>query len=999
MPEKKQTWQFDILDCDFCPITGLKVFKKNEWIDILCEENYTVSFALIGGRIIYVRPKGSYQKIGMAKLLEEREKFVKTVNLFSQPYVEIKDYSQVVGIPPRVGRNQFSQFLLDEHEKGHMLGYWGYNASWIIRTIFNVGVSLHKPQIPLKVVDTYQQAIMNAFEILHKHNLSMDYHQTEQERWNLVIEGTSVNLKIVGNKILYLKARGEIKETYLSKIFDFQMEVMKEANLFQQPYYYRIYDFSQFDKFEGSIKSKIANRLKELQRQLECRHVFCYGLPKSTKLIAQFIAKLLPMPVKFVEDLPQAIKFIQHEEANQKTHKKKSKEIIKGLKKVSRKKLNLYSEELLHIVASINWQQAGMEVERVSPENPLRSLLDALVLLKEDFDLILREKEERDYFLQLINSIPVALIVLGSQGLINTVNRSAQTLLGYSEEDFARLSLENLLQEEKLIKTIREHKNISSIETDLTLKNGNSVSVIFSSSIITDEAGEVKWIILTAVDNTLRKKAKEKIAEIAKDWQTTFDATKEMISIQSSDYSIINVNKCFAQSLNLPAKELIGKKCYEVMHRTQGPPPFCILKQGLNKPEGETTEYYDDQMGHLEISVYPIIEDDNSVKRVIHIIRDINERKRAEVEREEIQKKIFQSAKLASLGVLAAGVGHEINNPLAIIKGNVSLMEKNSKYMLQDESSLKQIIEAQKNAIDRIVKVVNGLRSYVNLDNDIVETINVNLTIEKVLSLIKTIYEKEGYIIETRLCQQELTIQGSTDQFQHIITTLLSNAKDSFKEREEGTIIIETIEEDESAIIKVSDNGKGIDPKIMPNIFDTFFTTKEVGKGMGLGLTIARNIIEKMEGHIEVESSLGQGSCFKIMLPLLNTQDDQIKASERVEKPLGNVLVVDDEEAIRLVLSNQLNELGYNVESACNGKEALSKILKTKYDLIFVDIKMPIMNGKELIRRIREEMPDYRGKIFIVSGIVDEDIRQIKVDGFLDKPFTERDILNLIQKI
>ncbi|MEI8347102.1 MAG: response regulator, partial [Pseudomonadota bacterium] len=198
-------------------------------------------------------------------------------------------------------------------------------------------------------------------------------------------------------------------------------------------------------------------------------------------------------------------------------------------------------------------------------------------------------------------------------------------------------------------------------------------------------------------------------------------------------------------------------------------------------------------------------------------------------------------------------------------------------------------------------------------------------------------------------------------------------------------------------IITVSDNGVGIEPESLDHIFDYFFSTKNMDEeGRGLGLSTCYSIIQEMKGHINVESRPTEGTSFTITLPLSH---HPLSNATRFK---GKILVVDDEEYIRIIMQEMLEDMGLTVHTAINGKDALNKIFKDHYDLIFTDIKMPEMDGLELIKRLRSD-PNFTSKIVVITGNFQEELFrnnpdnvQSQIDGFINKPFNPDHITDVL---
>lgn len=373
---------------------------------------------------------------------------------------------------------------------------------------------------------------------------------------------------------------------------------------------------------------------------------------------------------------------------------------------------------------------------------------------------------------------------------------------------------------------------------------------------------------------------------------------------------------------------------------------------------------------------------------------DITENKILEEEKNEIQKKLFHSSKLAAIGELAAGVGHEINNPLAIINGTIYLMKKNI-----DQSVLPSLEIIEKSCL-RIKNIVDGLRSFAREDDVTQEELNINSIIDETVGLANSLYEREHIKIEKDLQAKDCFVVGRVGHVQQVLMNILTNAKDALAGSAEAKIKIGTRNCGKSIKIAISDNGVGIKNESLPNIFKSFYSTKKANMGTGLGLSISQDIVHKMGGDIHVDSEENVGSTFTITLPfgrLETTLDlsDEIKLWHLT----GRVLLVDDEEDIRNILSSILKEIGFEVVEASDGVEAIEILQNSKFTFVLTDINMPELSGDHLIDYILNQNRDE--KIIAISGgvmIGENDDLLSKVDGFIRKPFSPIEIFTQLKK-
>ena len=249
------------------------------------------------------------------------------------------------------------------------------------------------------------------------------------------------------------------------------------------------------------------------------------------------------------------------------------------------------------------------------------------------------------------------------------------------------------------------------------------------------------------------------------------------------------------------------------------------------------------------------------------IILDITERKLRDEEIEAKQKYMNHQLKLASLGELAAGVGHEINNPLAIIQNVLRKISKKATQGRINESEIKHFLDMGTEASVRIAKITEGLRVFSRADSKMNEDFDLRDSIQTTVDLVTELYRHENITIQFLCDEEQFFINANRGRIDQVIMNLLANAKDALQDKDHGSIKVSLKSIEDNCQISVSDNGTGIPDKIRNKIFDHFFTTKEVGKGTGIGLSLVNSIIQEHRGSIDMHSS-NLGTTFNITLPL-----------------------------------------------------------------------------------------------------------------------------------
>ena len=312
------------------------------------------------------------------------------------------------------------------------------------------------------------------------------------------------------------------------------------------------------------------------------------------------------------------------------------------------------------------------------------------------------------------------------------------------------------------------------------------------------------------------------------------------------------------------------------------------------------------------------------------------------------------------------------------------------------------------NSTKRIAKIVKDLKIFARNNKEVVSNLDIRSVIENTVSIVEVIYKKEGVTIESFFNAKKNTIKGNHDRFSQIVLNLLSNAKDALEKSENKNIKIEITNRDNFIDMKISDSGCGISEDALDKIFDTFFTTKEAGKGTGLGLWIVHNIVGSLNGKISVNSQLGVGTTFTVSLPISDEPSDQVEKSNindvRIMSTLkGTVLLVDDELDIRQSIKHHLIKQGLDVVEAYDGESAL-KILKTTiFDFLITDIKMPNLDGKKLIQEARN-IHGKNLKIIAMTGMLgssetESNPLHFDSDVLIAKPFSMHEMTEHIKKL
>ncbi len=384
-----------------------------------------------------------------------------------------------------------------------------------------------------------------------------------------------------------------------------------------------------------------------------------------------------------------------------------------------------------------------------------------------------------------------------------------------------------------------------------------------------------------------------------------------------------------------------------------------------------------------------------------------------EQERER-EEQLRQSQKLESIGRLTGGIAHDFNNMLTAINGYSDLMLRH----LSTDDPLRRYVEEIKKAGERSAALTQQLLAFSRQQVLQSKVINLNEIITDTTLMLERLIG-ENIQLHTDLDSDLGRVEGDPGQLTQVLMNLVVNACDAMPDGGNLTINTKNVYLDESGsnqftsgkmgyyiLLEVTDTGIGIDAETLQHIFEPFFTTKEVGKGTGLGLATAYGIIKQSGGFINVHSKLGEGTAFQIYLPGIEQEVESNSEDRKLDNsPKGaeTILIVEDEDIVRALTRQILEESGYQVIEASNGIEALSicKNQANKIHLLMTDVMMPKMNGYELAEKLLKDQPDLR--VLFTSGYTDDEIIRHNIieaeNNFIQKPFTFDTLTNKVREI
>ncbi len=469
--------------------------------------------------------------------------------------------------------------------------------------------------------------------------------------------------------------------------------------------------------------------------------------------------------------------------------------------------------------------------------------------------------------------------------------------------------------------------------------------------------------------------------------------------------SVRRANGPAQRFLGLTWSELSGRFVVDFAGRTwwedgsdcppEAYPVSRCLRTGL--PQGPDTLGVEQPGGEIRWGVFtaiPLPEGERNGAVVTFL--DITERKQTEEERERIQAQLQLADRLASLGTLAAGVAHEINNPLTYVIGNLERLA-----LTADPHAGRLVAQALEGA-GRVREIVTNLNGFSRARSDDPSTFDVRRALDAAIAMAQVEWRHRARL--ARGYDTSVIAQGSEGAAVQVFLNVILNAAQAIPpgQVDQHTICVGCSRADPWVVVEVADTGVGMDAETIQRAFDPFFTTKPVGEGTGLGLSISNGLVNAMGGRLEIESPASGGTTVRVWL-CAETSASRPVPSVRVEPTSGGgrILIVDDEPEIREVLDWFL--VGYEVSHASNGREALEQCASAWFDVVLCDLMMPEITGMELYQRVAERAPDLAARfVFMTGGAFTEAGRTFLENvpnPVITKPFDRVRVLGVVEAV
>jgi len=622
------------------------------------------------------------------------------------------------------------------------------------------------------------------------------------------------------------------------------------------------------------------------------------------------------------------------------------------------------------------------------------------------------QKSEQKYY-QMINNPLVGVYQSNLKGDFLYANQALANILEYeSPEELLYVDVVTIYKNPELrsifIEEIKKTGQINTFELELRTKRGKTKNVLVSG--IFD--GEL--ISGMIMDITEHKQAEKRLHLLS----STVEQSTEGIAVADLKGNLLFVNNAFATLHGYTSEELVGKHL-SIFHTAEQMPSVEAANQQIQKM-GE----FSGEIWHVrrDGTVFPTLmhnsllqdEADNPIG-MIGTLRDISERKQLEEEKKKIEAQLIQAQKMEAIGKLAGGVAHDFNNILQTIIGysDFVLTEISKNHPFYND--IKEINQAGHKASALTRQLLTFSRRQIAE----MKAVDLNTIVRNLEKMLRRLIGEDIHL-KTVLDSKLEQVKADSSHMEQALINIAINARDAMPKGGRLTITTKNTFIDEAycktnpqacsgmfVTLSISDEGTGMDKEIMQHIFEPFFSTKKIDEGAGLGLSIVYGIIKQHNGWVNVYSEPGEGTVFRIYLPVLSQpvieKNQKMIPLKEFHGQGERILLVEDEAGIRQFVLKALTKKGYQVFIAGTAQEALEVFKKEQgqFDLLFSDVILPDKNGLQLTAEFLARKPGLR--ILLTSGYPDQKSHATLINEkgykFLQKPYTLNSLLKTIREV
>ena len=642
----------------------------------------------------------------------------------------------------------------------------------------------------------------------------------------------------------------------------------------------------------------------------------------------------------------------------------------------------------------------------------------------------LRASEER--YRDILESMQEGYYEVDLKGSFTFFNKAMCRILGYDEHEMQGLNYRAYYADEAAIRRTYETyrqvyvtgEEIQVIDWRIRRKDGTEALLEVSISLLRDPTGQpigFRGIVRNLAE---RRQAERKMREAEMRYRDLFENANDIMYTHDIEGCLTSVNRMAEQISGYSRDEILGHNIIDLIAPESQEAVQLMIKQKLAGLEASTR--YDTVLvgklgNRIPVEVSTRLIRENGVPTGIQgTARDITERQRAEEERKHLQSQLLHTQKLESLGVLAGGIAHDFNNLLVGIIGNAGL----ALARLPEDSNARPYVQRVEAAAQRAAALTNQMLAYAGKGSYVVRSVELSSLAREMSQLLSASISKKARL--TYDCPPALPmVRGDVAQLHQVIINLVTNASDALGDQP-GTIDIRTctralsredlamlymqdeLEPGTYVCLEVRDSGCGMDSETLSRIFDPFFSTKFAGRGLGLAAVLG--ILRSHRGAIGVDSTLGEGTMFRLYLPAeqaAGNEDTGIDELRQLEESKwrghGLALVVDDEQLVRQYACDLLESYGFETLGAEDGATGVQLFQQRAPDItvVLLDMTMPGLDGRQvinLLRKIRSDVPIILSSGYSEQAVIDQDTGNAAT-AFIQKPYRPKEFIHLLRTI
>lgn len=624
---------------------------------------------------------------------------------------------------------------------------------------------------------------------------------------------------------------------------------------------------------------------------------------------------------------------------------------------------------------------------------------------------------ERSHMERLFEVNGSGMLVVSSTRQILQVNSQFCFLFGYSREELVGQSARILHVDQQhyedwapCFQEARAGLPFASADYPWRRKDGSIFWCLFAGVKMQLANGE-PGVLWNVIDISERKRGEDERRRLV----TAIEQSIDSVVITDKNGRIQYVNPSFEKTTGYRKDEVIGKNP-KILQSGRHDPYFYqemwkTLADGRAWKGHLINKKKDGALFEEEVSITPVLNEAGEIMNYVAVKRDVTEQRK-------LEEQLRQAQKMESIGTLAGGIAHDFNNILAAILGFSEL----ALYSLPPDSAARKNIDKIIHSGKRAAALVQQILDFSRKTEQSLQPLQPHLIIQEVLQMLRSTLPATVTIKE-ELDPAAGIIMADATKLHQVVLNLCTNAFQALKD-EKGVLLVTLTRQEKTTksaekdtegltafvVFSVSDTGLGMDQETAAHIFDPYFTTKVQGvkKGTGLGLAVVNGIVESYHGFIEVESTPGKGSTFRVFIPALENPLAPLENPKKQEDAglapgTGQILVVDDEPLLVEFTAQTLENFGYTVTGVTDSREALEKVRArpNQFDLIITDQTMPGLTGSELARAVLEIVPQM--PIIICTGYSavtsEEDARAMGIKRYIHKPIDTKELTGTIRML